>query len=116
MKKILNLKYLLLSQIFLLPTFAFAQQYDFDLFGLGNYLIDLIKNVALYLIFSLAIIFFLWNILMFIKDPSKVKDSGKYILWGILALTVMFTIYGLIGLVAETFNLSLGLPQFFTGE
>jgi flagellar biosynthesis protein FlhB len=98
-----------------LPAFVLAQTYDNSLFGLANYLIDLIKNVVLWLIFSFAIIFFLWNIIKFLRDPSKVSQSGSYIIWGIVALTVMFSIYGLIGLVAETFGLEVGIPQFFVG-
>jgi hypothetical protein len=112
-----NMKKFSLSFIFLFsPFITFAQRYDQDLFGLGEYLIDLIKNTFLWLIFSLAIIFFLYNIFNYIRKPDKIQTSGTYILWGILALTVMFTVYGLIGLVAETFGLQLGIPQFFIGS
>ncbi len=98
-----------------LPVFAFAQSYDSDLFGLAEYAKDLVKNTVLYLIFSLAIIFFLWNIFRYITNKDKIQTSKNYIIWGLIALTVMFTVYGLIALIAQTFGLQLGIPQFFVG-
>ena len=104
-----------ISVLATLPAFAFAQSYDSDLFGLAEYAKDLVRNTVLYLIFSLAIIFFLWNVFRFIINKDKIQTSKDYIIWGLIALTVMFTVYGLIALIAQTFGLQLGIPQFFVG-
>lgn len=96
-----------------LPILASAQSYSSDLKGLVDYLVDFLKTSVLWLIFAMAVIFFLWNVMNYLRKPDKVQDSGKYILWGLLALTVMFTLYSLVGLFADTFNLNLGIAQFF---
>jgi hypothetical protein len=97
----------------LTPIFVFAQSYSSDLKGLVDYLVNFLKTSVLWLIFALAVIFFLWNILNYLRKPDKVQESGKYILWGLIALTVMFTLYSLVGLIAETFNFEIGIAQFF---
>jgi hypothetical protein len=97
-----------------LPAQSFA--YSSDLQGLAEYLAEFAKTSVLWLIFALAVIFFLWNILMMLKNPDKIKERKFYILWGLVALTVMFTIYSIIGLFAETFNFDVGIPQFFVGQ
>lgn len=107
MKKILPIS------ILTLPSFAFAQSYSSDLRGLVDYLVEFLKTSVLWLIFAAAVIFFLWNVLNYLRKPDKVQESGKYILWGLVALTVMFTLYSLISLLADTFNFSIGIAQFF---
>lgn len=97
----------------LVPNLVFAQSYSSDLKGVVNYLVDFLKTSVLWLIFAMAVIFFLWNILNFIRKPDKVQESGKYILWGLVALTVMFTLYSIVGLFAQTFNFEIGIAQFF---
>lgn len=97
-----------------LPSQALA--YSSDLQGLAEYLAEFAKTSVLWLIFALAVIFFLWNILKYLRNPDKIQESGKYILWGLVALTVMFTVYSIIGLFAQTFNFEVGIPQFFIGQ
>lgn len=111
-KKILYTSFLAL----LAPVAVFAQTYDQDIFGLGQYILDLIQNLFLYLIFAFAVIFFLYNILQYIRNPGDIKKSKEYILWGLVALTVMFTFYAIIRLLAATFNFTVGIPQFFGGN
>lgn len=95
------------------PSLTLAQSYSSDLKGLVNYLVDFLKTSVLWLIFAAAVIFFLWNILNYLRKPDKVQESGKYILWGLIALTVMFTLYSLISLLAQTLNFDIGIAQFF---
>lgn len=110
----MKLRYLsLLAALLSTPLLALAQGYSSDLKGLVDYLVNFLKTSVLWLIFALAVIFFLWNILNYLRKPDKVQESGKYILWGLIALTVMFTLYSLVGLIAETFNFEIGIAQFF---
>lgn len=95
------------------PVLTYAQSYSSDLKGLVDYLVNFLKTSVLWLIFAAAVIFFLWNILNYLRKPDKVQESGKYILWGLIALTVMFTLYSLVGLIAQTFNFEIGIAQFF---
>jgi hypothetical protein len=112
--KLLN--HLLASFIIVVPALSVSFAYESNLFGLGQYILDFIRTTVLWLIFALAIIFFLWNVLMYIKDPAKIKDSSKYMLFGLIALTVMFTVYGIIRLFADTLNFEIGIPKFFVGQ
>ncbi len=96
------------------PNFLFAQ--SFDLFGLASRIVGIINNTIVYLIFALAVIFFIYHVAKFIysgNDEAQRAESRTYILYGIIVLTIMFSIYGVIGLVASTFGISnFGIPQF----
>lgn len=97
-----------------LPNILFAQ--SFDLFGFASLLVSIINNTVVFLIFALAIIFFMYHIAKYIyagNDEGQRTESRQYILYGIIVLTIMFSIYGVIGLVAATFGISsFGIPQF----
>jgi len=48
------------------------------------------------IMFALATVLFFWGLVKFIWSPGE-KDQGKNIMvWGIVALFVMFTIWGII--------------------
>jgi hypothetical protein len=87
-----------------LPTFSFAQTqltYGRPIAeGLASiqYFIQLL-NVILP---SLAVIIFFWLVVKFIWDKSKgEKGDPKSLLWGIVALAVLFGVYGLVRLMAS---------------
>jgi hypothetical protein len=104
------------SSLLMFPILANAQGYSSDIVGLTDYLVSFAKTSLLWLIFSLAVIFFLWNVMNYLRKPDKVQESGKYILWGLIALTAMFTIYSIIYLFADTLNFDVGIPQFYVGQ
>jgi hypothetical protein len=96
------------------PNLLFAQ--SFDLFGLAQLIVGIINNTIIYLIFALAVIFFMYHIAKYIysgNDEAQRSESKTYLLYGIIVLTIMFSIYGVIGLVASTFGITnFGIPQF----
>lgn len=56
-------------------------------------------------IFGLAIVYFLWGVLQYTlyPDDENKKEKGKSVmLWGIIGLTVMFSVYGLIRVLINT--------------
>ena len=57
------------------------------------------------LLFAAAFIFFFWGVVQYTVMPgSEAKDKGRgYMVWGLIALTIMFSIYGTIKVVQETF-------------
>jgi hypothetical protein len=113
-----NLKQIILLNLLLLPSLVFAQESGFNLFGLVGNLVDVLNTTVIYLIFAFAVLFFMYHIAMYIysgNDEGKRSESRKYMLYGIIALTVMFTTYGLIGLLAITFGINeslIGIPSF----
>jgi heme/copper-type cytochrome/quinol oxidase subunit 4 len=112
--KMQNKNFLLKSMLFLLPNLTFAA--GFDLSGFVGLLVDFINNTVVFLMFALAVIFFIYHLAKYIyfgNDQAKRKESREYIIYGIIVLTIMFSIYGVIQLVAITFGISnIGIPQF----
>lgn len=71
------------------------------------------------LIFTLAFLYFLWGMVMFIKgadDVKKREESKKFIYWGIIGLTVMVGVWGIIKIVTTTFGLGNTVPQLQTKD
>lgn len=102
MNKFINKKYILASTAaLLLPVTAaaktFAEFVD-DVTG------GLAKTIVKF-IFSLAVMLFLWGIVQYTLNPTtEGKDKGRmFLLWGIIALTVMFSVYGLIRVLQGSF-------------
>ena len=65
---------------------------------------------VIYLLFPLAFLFFLVNVVRYFilgggNEESREK-ARSFALWGLLALVVLFAIWGIVGLVVNVFNLS----------
>lgn len=66
---------------------------------------DILNPVVLLLI-SLAIVFFLWGVFKFIKEEGNKKEEGKeFMFWGIVGIFVMVSVWGLVNILSNTFNL-----------
>jgi len=110
-----------LSFIFI-PLFAYAATtYDQDLFGIFEYVKDIIDDIFLWLLTTGAVLYFLGTLSYKLYELSqgKLKDKSEtnnYILYGLIALTLMFTFYAVVGLIAVTFGIKIGIPQFFGGQ
>ena len=67
-----------------------------------------LANPFVGIIIGLAVLYFLWGVAQFVLsagDEKKVEEGRKAILWGIIALFVMVAMWGLAGLVLNTFGL-----------
>ncbi len=91
MKKI---KYLIILSLFA-PLFASAQ-----LTGTARLLgsaYGILTSVIIPLVFTLALLFFFWGIVKYIKSEGEGKDEGrKIMIWGVVALFVMSSVWGLV--------------------
>ena len=70
---------------------------------------DLITNYLVPLIFIGAFVYFIWGVANYIShggDQTKMKEAKKFMLWGIIGLTVMFSVWGLIKILQNTANLN----------
>jgi hypothetical protein len=81
---------------------------------------DLVKFVACFLqqtivplLFAAAIGVFVFGMVKFIgTQESSERESGKqFMLWGIIALAVMFSVWGLVSLLGDTFGIRNVIPQ-----
>lgn len=106
-----------LSFIFF-PFFAYAATtYSQDLFGLFEYAKDIINDIVLWLIVTGSVMIFVYRLVKFLitgsENAAKRKEAMQFIFYGLIALTLMFTFYAVVGLIAVTFGIQIGIPQFF---
>jgi len=73
---------------------------------LVNRFIDVIIDPAITLLTVLAILYFLFGVMVFVNSArtgsEKMGDGKKHMLWGIIGLFVIFSTSGIIGLIQGT--------------
>ncbi len=76
--------------------------------------IDLIINPLIILAFGLATAYLFWNFVKFLSlEPGdKQRDEAwRAILWGLLGMAIMFSVYGIIQFVMATFGITSVAPN-----
>ncbi len=84
---------------------------------LMTYVTCLISNSVIPLIVSLAIAMFTWGVAQYVinSDEESKKQKGKqFMIWGIIGLAVMFSVWGLVRIVGQTFGIKYAIPQLET--
>jgi hypothetical protein len=88
-----------------------------DLLSYGTCIIG--KSV-IPLIFALAIVSFIWGVVQYVinNDEESKKAKGKqFMIWGIIALSVMVSVWGLVKILGNTFNIdSTFIPKVDTSQ
>ena len=70
--------------------------------------VKLIIDPTILLVFSAGFMWFLWGLMMFIfkLDTGGDHKEGKdHMLWGLVGMLVMVSVYGIIALLDNTFSL-----------
>lgn len=94
------------------PALALAQGIG-GILGLLAQAEDLINRVIPFII-ALAVLWFLWGIFRFITnvgDPEKRKEATGMILWGVVGLFVMVSVWGLVNILVRSVNLDNTAPN-----
>jgi len=101
----------LLAQTFTVPA-------GWGSFGqLVNLFIDLIKAM-IPVVIGLALLAFIWGLVKFISrvggDEKAVTEGKQLMIWGLIALFLMVSIWGILGFFYNEFGFTkpFGLPQF----
>jgi len=84
--------------VLLIPSFSFAAWND-----IAATLTDLQAKTKVFgdLLMTLAVVLFFWGVVKFIAQDKK--DEGKtMMIWGVVALFVMFTIWGIISFMQKS--------------
>ncbi len=124
---------LMLALLVMLPSLAFAQSgratlplsslscMDYfrgangTLGGLFTYITCTINSTVIPLIFAIAVVIFIWGVVQFVinADDTEKKAKGRdFMIWGIIALTVMVGFWGLVKVMGATFGVNTSvLPQ-----
>ncbi|KKT81817.1 MAG: hypothetical protein A2V96_01780 [Candidatus Yonathbacteria bacterium RBG_16_43_6] len=84
-----------------------------DFKGLVAYVLeDFIKPITV-VILSLAVVYFLWNIFNIIRASKKgeeLADLKSKALWGVIAIFVMVSMWGLVSILVNTLAPGAGIP------
>lgn len=108
------MKKALTAALYLSPMLLLAQELD-NLGGFTEELSSLIDTL-IPIVFGLALLFFLWGLAKYIlaSGDEDAKETGKRIMiWGIVALFVMASVWGIVGFLQGVFgveNNDINLP------
>ena len=59
----------------------------------------------IYLLFALAMVYFLYGVFLFVKNaenPDKRSEGAKGILWGIIGMFIMISVWGIVNLILNS--------------
>ena len=68
---------------------------------------EYILNPLIGLAFTVAFVYFVWGVISFIHhsaDATKRKEGLEHIVWGLVGLAIMVSVYGLIRLVGNAWS------------
>ena len=106
MKKVI---YVVLSSMAMFtPTFAFAVVNFSVLLDLETQGGQIIAKV-IPIVFALAIIYFFWGIVQYIRgagDPAKASEGKSIMIYGVIAIAVMVSLYGLVTWLQDTLGIN----------
>ncbi len=88
-----------------LPSTAPASM---DFKGLVNFLILSFIRPVVAIILAAAVVFFLWNMFQAVRTSNQPEELAKFkskVVWGIIALAVMVSVYGLVNFITRSLNL-----------
>lgn len=108
MKKYTNILYAFLLGAILLPQVSFAA---FD--KIKSLLRDFksLLDLLIPIIFALALLFFFWGLAQFIRSVSDktIQEGKNKMIWGIIALFVMISIWGIIKYIGDSVGIETGV-------
>src|SRR3989344_5565919 len=84
----------------LLPSIAFATSFKDvvgKIIGVFNTIIPAIIGIGVFLI-----IFGIFRYINAGDDPKKLAEGGKLVLWGVIGVFIMLSIWGLVALILNT--------------
>ena len=101
----------IISLLILVPNFLYAAGPLGSLVDLANTLAGGVVTSLGYLMFTLAVVAFLWGMVNFIwaarnGDSGKGFENGKqFMMWGLVSLFVMFSVWGIIKFAQNVFSI-----------
>lgn len=73
----------------------------------------LVNSVIPFLI-TLATVSFIWGVIQYLMNPEneeKRKKGKSFVVWGLIGLFVMISVWGLVGVLSDTFGIKTLIPQ-----
>lgn len=80
------------------------------------YITGIINSSVIPLVFAIATVMFVWGVVQFFiinaNEEAKRAQGKQFMIWGIIALAVMLSVWGLVGILGNTFGIKgTVLPQ-----
>ena len=103
-----------------LAIFAPIATFAADLTSILGVINGLIKT-ATPIVVALALLGFFWGLAIYIFNAGNTKEQAKgrsIMIWGILALFIMLSVFGIVGALQSTFqlqNVTIPIPSVNTG-
>lgn len=97
------------STILLFPIITFAQQKDL------KYLIKIVLEyltIGIYLIIALAVVTFVWNVYRYFFTEKNKAEAGKYVLYSTIGFLVILSLWGLVNILKNSFELDNRPPDW----
>ena len=72
------------------------------------YIICIINKAIIPLVFAVALVLFIWGVMQYViyaQDTEKKAKGKQFMIWGVIALTVMLAVWGLVAILGRTFGL-----------
>jgi hypothetical protein len=95
------------------PLLAFAQQLT-DINSVASKAVN-IGNLIVGLAISIAVLWIIVNVVRYLiatNDPEKRKQGGYGILWGVVGLFVILSIWGLVAILRNSFKTQDRAPSY----
>jgi len=114
MKKIVKI---VAGSVWALPFMALAQSvnpsYLQSLIGSAKALLD---QLVVFLI-ALAVVWFIWNVIRYTmsSDEEKKAAAKSQMIWGIIAITVIVSVWGLVAILQNMFGVNSSGAQNVRG-
>jgi uncharacterized membrane protein YvlD (DUF360 family) len=75
-----------------------------------------IINPLLLIIFAAGLFVFMWGMFQFMvahttTDAGRIKEGKDHMIWGVVGMFIMVSVYGIISLLDSTFNLDVSNPD-----
>jgi hypothetical protein len=110
---------LLIVITFLMPALAHAQTPTTtcpsirDVASLFHWGTCVISSAVIPLLFAVALVIFIYGVVQYVinaDNSEKRKEGSQYMIWGIIGLFVMISVWGLVGVLSNTFTLNNTAP------
>ena len=114
MKKINKILAFIIPSVIAIPALAVSTTFK-EL--INNVIINGILKSVVSLLISLAVVVFIYGVLttMLSEGGEKKEDGKQYMLWGIIGIFVMVSMWGIVAVLQSTFNLSPAIPSIRIG-
>lgn len=112
------MKHLLSAFFVSLPVMVFGAEFQ-NIGDVLKWLLDLVNDYFIPLLVAIALLAFFWrNIVALAKKDELVQKAEIkwYLFWGVIALFVMVSVWGLVGILTDIFGINNVVPQLSTGS